>query len=184
MLTTSSSPVNAAASAVMLRVADIAQRDGISSAAVSKSVKRLSEQHGLLVERDGRGRVVRVNVAHYDELRGQFGDPSKRQGPRDDAPEGPVSYDKALAEKTSYDAERSRLRLQVEIGELVKRDEIEQAMDDAALRIGRALEQLGGHVDELAAAYESGGIQGLRLKLRDLVHATRDQIADVLDAAA
>jgi hypothetical protein len=165
----------------MLRIADIASRDGVSTAAVSKSVKRLVEQHELIVERDGRGRVVKVNVAHYDDLRSKFSDPSKVQAAK---PDQDVSYDKALAEKTSYDAERSRLRLMVETGNLVERERIEHAMDDAGLRIGRAIDQMAANVDELAAAYENAGIQGLRLKLKELVHATRDQVADVLDAAA
>lgn len=167
---------------IMWRVGQIAERDGISPAAVSKTVKRLVRDHQLQVERGSGGRVTAVNVAHYDELRGKFADPSKAQTPR--AEQEPSNYDKALADRTTYEAERSRLRLLVETGELVKADEIEMAMDDAGHRIARALEQVGGSVDELAAAYENGGIQQLRIKLRDLVHATREQIADILEASA
>lgn len=188
MLTTAGDAVNGGTpvGGIMWRIADIARRDGVSDAAVSKMVRRLAEKHALKVERDGRGRVSAVNVAHYDELRAQFADPSKQQAPHKPPPEQfeGANYDKALAEKTTYDAERSRLRLAAEVGELVKKDEIERAMDDAGLRIGRALDQLGTQVDELAAAYDSGGLQGLRIKLRDLARQTREQIADILDAAA
>jgi hypothetical protein len=189
MLTTGGDAVNSTlppAGGVMWRIAEIAKRDGVSDAAVSKMVRRLVDRHELLVERDGRGRVASVNVAQYDELKARHGDPSKQQTTKplgEHLSDGP-NYDKALAEKTAYDAERSRIRLAVDIGELVKRDEVEQAMDDAGLRIGRALEQLGSQVDELAAAYESGGLQKLRIKLRDLAHRTREQIADILEAAA
>lgn len=185
MLTTADPPVNAApiAAAVMVRIADIAHRDGISSAAVSKAVKQLVDKHGLQVEKDHRGRVTSVNLAHYDELRSKFGDPSKAQAPKEADQDG-GRYDRALADKTAYEAERARLRLAAEIGGLVPRDDVEQAMDDAGLRIARTIDQLAGATDELAAAYEQGGIQQLRIKLRDLVRDARETVADVLEAAA
>lgn len=183
MLTTPLLPVNAALPpGVMWRVSDIARRDGVSVPAVSKMVGRLVEQHGLQVERDARGRVIAVNVAHFDELRGQYADPARRQKP--DAEDGTsgVTLDAARTRQAYYDGERSRLKLAQEIGELVSRADVEHAMSEAGERIGRLVDQIAGHIDTLAAAYDAGGQQALRVKLRDLVYQAREQIADVLDA--
>lgn len=172
-------PVNTATPpALMMTVGDIARRDGITVAAVSKAVARLADKHGLAVQRDHRNRVIGVNVAQYDDLRGKYADPAHDQAPRK---EKDTSYEDARTRQALYDGERSRIKLAQEIGELVWRADIEHAAGAAGERIGRELEQLVGEVDELAAAYSQGGLQALRVKLRDLVHKARTGIANALD---
>ena len=51
--------------AVMLSIGELARRDGVSKAAVSRKVKNLRKNHGLSVEIDVRGRVAAVNAAQY-----------------------------------------------------------------------------------------------------------------------
>ncbi len=52
---------------VMLSPGEIATREGVSKQAISKTVKRLIEEHhDLPVERDARGRIVRVSLAHLE----------------------------------------------------------------------------------------------------------------------
>ena len=90
--------------AVMLSIGEIAARDGVSKPAVSRKVGQLVERHGLTVERDGQGRVARVNVAEYDHLRGRFDDPSKVQAPAAPIPSATQkpgeTYDEALRQRT------------------------------------------------------------------------------------
>ena len=80
--------------ATMLSLAELAKRDGVSKQAVSKKVQRLIAS-GLSVELDGRGRVSRINVAHYDALRARFDNPSKAQRPN--KPEKPARAIKPAA---------------------------------------------------------------------------------------
>jgi hypothetical protein len=48
--------------------AEIATRDGVTRQAVSKNARQFVGE-GLGVERDDRGRIVRVDVAAYDRMR-------------------------------------------------------------------------------------------------------------------
>jgi biotin operon repressor len=84
MSTTGETGVNAALPmpprAVMLSVKQLAERDGISRAAISKRVTRLRDS-GLHVELDRQGHVALVNSAQYDELLNKYADPSKAQAP-------------------------------------------------------------------------------------------------------
>lgn len=173
--------VNASLPGVMLSVTEIARRDGKSVAAVSKRVKRLVERHQLEVQTDVDGRVVAVNVVHFDELTKRFGDPSKAQAtPPDQAPK-PASLDDARIRQAYYGSELDRLKLGREIGSLVPKADIEFAIEDTGDEIARAFESLTGTADELAAAYEHGGQQALRIKLKELVHTAREKAADALD---
>lgn len=191
-------PVDAvdAPRAVMWPVSRIAERDGVSKQAVSKRVRELIERHDLMVERDGRGNVVSVSVAHYDHLRSRYGDPSKAQAPdRQDAPEGAApparldpraasdGYDEALRQKTWIDAETRRFALNELRGNLVRRDRVEDALRLCAEVIARPFEQLPQEADELADAYERHGLHGLRQALKALARKGRENAADALEAA-
>jgi hypothetical protein len=175
------SQVNTTPPVLMMTIGEIAQRDGITSAAVSKSVSRLAASHGLGVQRDFRNRVTGVNVAQYDDLKGKHGDPAHDQTPADDKPS---TYEDARTRQALYDGERSRIRLEQEIGTLVSRADVETAMADAGERIARAIDQIGADPDALAAAYSSGGLQGLRVKLKDLIHEARVRVAATLEEMA
>jgi len=177
--------VNAAAlpAALMMTVAEIARRDDVTSAAVSRSVKRLAKK-GLQVTRDGNNRVTGINVAQYDTLKGQHADPAHAQAPKAKAAKEPTTYEDARTRQALYDGELTRLKLAREVGDLVPRADVEHAMATAGHRIGNVIDNLAGSVDELAAAYTTGGLQGLRVKLKELVHKARCDVADVLDAGA
>ena len=54
---------------VMMLVHAIALRDGVSKQAISRRARRFARHQGLLVERDVRARIVRVDIVQYDELR-------------------------------------------------------------------------------------------------------------------
>lgn len=181
MESTGAPQVNAAAlpPALMMTIGQIAERDGVTSAAVSKSVGRLVKK-GLHVTRDGNHRVTGVNVAHFDQLKGQHADPAHAQAPK--AAREPTTYEDARTAQALYDGELARLKLAQLKGELVPAGDVEHAMTAAGHQIGHIIDNLTGSVDELAAAYTAGGLQALRVKLKELVHKARSDIADVLEA--
>lgn len=180
MLTTGAPAVNGAPPpGVMMRIGEIAARDDVSAPAVSQRVKRLIASHGLQVMTDARGRVTAVNVAHYDQLAAKYGDPSKAQAPATKATTG--TLDDARTRQAYYSSELDRLKLAQQIGKVVLRDDLEYALEEAGDQVARAIDTLAGATDELAAAYEQGGQQALRIKLKELVHQVRELAADALD---
>ncbi|MBS7737038.1 hypothetical protein [Chelatococcus composti] len=156
----------------------------MSKQAVSKKVKELVEKHGLSVERDAQGRVVALNVAEYDHLRGRYGDPSKAQAPRQaDVPQTAPSesYDEALRQKTWHEAERRRLEVEELKGKLVRVDEVEHAVAESGAAIARIIDRLPAAADDLAAAVAREGTHGLRVALKGLANGMRESIANELD---
>lgn len=184
MESTAAPQVNAAAlpPALMMTIGELAAREGVTSAAVSRSVKRLSTKKGLQVTRDGEGRVTGVNVAHFDQLKGKYADPAHAQQAKAKKAKEPTSYEDARTRQALYDGELTRLKLAQMKGELVPAADVAHAMTAAGHQIGNVIDNLAGSVDELAAAYTTGGLQALRVKLKELVHKARCDIADVLEA--
>jgi DNA-binding transcriptional ArsR family regulator len=173
--------------AVMLSIAEIADRDGVSRPAVSQRVKHLVEQYGLIVERDGRDRVAAVNVAQYDLLRERVGDPSKDQRPPQAAEPPPRiadSYEEALRKKTWYEAERKGLELAEQYGRLIPVEGIKPATDDCGAEIASIVRSLSNEVDVLAAAVARDGAHGLRVLMKNIESRLLTEIANALDTLA
>lgn len=188
MLTQGATAVNTTAppppAAVMFTIAQIAKRDGVSKPNVSRKVKQLVEQ-GLQVTRDGQGRVSGVNIAEYDELRGRYADPSKAQAPAPVEAAAPAAsqketYEEALRVKTWIEAERGRMRLAQERGELVSAAEVAEALEQCGIEIGRVVDRLLSHADELAAAAAKDGLHGLRVALKGIAFKLKADVADHL----
>lgn len=173
--------------AVMWTVQRIAERDGISKQAVSKRATRLIAEHGLIVERDGRDRIARLNVVQYDQLRGKFGDPSKAQAPKaimEKRAPAADSRDEAMRLQAWTEAERSRLALDELKGDLVRVDAIKEAITAAADAIASILDRLPNVADELAAAVTRDGGHGLRVALAAEAVRLRREIAAALRSLA
>ena len=190
MLTAAPNGANTAPRAVMLSIAEIARRDGVAKPTVSIAVKRLVERHGLTVERDGQGRVARVNAVEYDHLRQRYGDPSKAQAPAAPPVAPPVtppaseSYDEALRQKTWHEAEKRRLELEEIKAGLVRRDRLADAMVACGEEIVRVFDRLPQAADDLAAAVAKEGAHGLRVALKGLAARMRAEAADSLARVA
>lgn len=178
----------------MLTIGEIAAREGVSAPAVSRRVKQLRAR-GLHVELDGQGRVSAVNSVQYDELRGRFDDPSKAQAPgrRGYAPgQGSAagdggedrrvteSYDEALRQRTWTEAERARLKLAVEKGQLVPVDRLAEALATAGGRIVQSIDRIMMGADDIAAAVAKDGVGGVRSELKKLAHRIKSDVADAL----
>lgn len=180
--------VNAAPRVVMLSIAQLAERDGVSKAAISKKVKQLVERNGLEVERDSQGRVASVNSVQFDFLRGKTDDPSKAQAPaakpraasNDQPPADKESYNEALRQKTWIDAERGRFSLAKEKLEYIRAAGVADAAVDCGADIARIVDRLPGAADDLAAAVGREGVHGLRIALKQLASRMRGDIANAL----
>jgi len=183
--------VDGTLSGFMWSIAQIAERDGVSKQAVSKKARRLAQSHGLTTTRDLQGRIATINVVEYDHIRGLVDDPSKARTDRraPDKLQGltPPSavvgetYDEALRQKTWYEAERSRLRLEEEKRQLVRVDELTDAVVDIASSIVRIVDRLPGRADELMLAFERDGVAGLRAALKIAASRMRDDISSEME---
>lgn len=190
MLTADASDVNGSAAtprSVMMSIGELAARDKVSKPAVSRMVKRLCAHHGLEVERGDRGQVTAVNAAQYDELRNRVADPSKAQA--DPPAPTPASkpgetYDEAIRQKTWIDAERARLRLAAEVGELIPVASLVDAVPACAEAIAAVIDRLLNQVDDMAAAVGREGPHGLRVLIKQIVFRSKTEVADALAALA
>jgi hypothetical protein len=186
--------------AVMMSIAEIASRDGISKAAVSKKVKGLIADHGLAHTLDARGRVAQVNAAQYDHLREKFGNAIRSQAPRqpretlplDDpppaAPPSPSassdSLEAAQRKRAWIEAERAEMRLAEDRGDLVRVAGLIDAVRECGGKIAHLVDRLPHAADDLAAAVGRDGSHGLRVALKALAQQMREDIAAALAAIA
>lgn len=89
--------------------------------------------------------------------------------------------------KSATERERGRLlelnRLERE-GALVDREQVEAEQEAAARLVRQTLDQLPSHAEDLGAAYQRGGVPGLRAALKALVRNTEEVLSRSLVEAA
>ncbi|MGY6709720.1 MAG: hypothetical protein ACXIVF_15480 [Rhizobiaceae bacterium] len=173
---------------VMVTPGDVAERDGVSKAAVTKLVRRFVEQHGLPVERDARKRIVRFSLAHYDHIRSEFSSSEKVAAARREeaAPSakpiaGSQSRDEALRQEAWLKVGREKLRRQEEIGQLLRADKTRQAITVCGREIQSMVARLQNRADDMALAVGREGVHGLRVLLRQISFDLNTDIANRLE---
>lgn len=181
---------------VMLSLGAIAERDGISKQAVSKAVNALVDKHGLPVQRDNRGRISGVSVAHYDHYRGHFGNGAMSQAPRVEPTDeggggggansrgGPNSRDEALRQQAWIDLHRKKIAQAEEDGKLVRADILATALTVAGKTIQGEVNRLANRADDLALAVSKEGTSGARMVLRKIAAELNERIANALSQVA
>lgn len=191
MLTGATTPVDGSpANAVMWTVSAVAERDGVSKQAVSKKVRELADKHGLSVERNPLGHIVRLNVAEYDHLRGRYSDPSKAQAPQRQPADQPPptlsseSYDEAIRQKTWLEAEKRRIELDELRGLLVRAAVVREAVVKCGEGLVAIIDQLPNVADDLAVAIGRDGVSGARQFLKKHAAKMREEMATALAALA
>lgn len=181
---------------VFRTVGEIAALHGVSKQAVSKNLKRLVEAGDVPVERDGRGRIVRVSLAHYDHARERFTNPAKtvaRPGSSDtegdagervatSAPRVPPtdSFEEARRQNEWLKVTREKLRHQEEMRQLVRADALAEAMTIAGREIQAIIMRLPNRADDIALAVSREGQFGARTLLRTVAFELAEQIANRL----
>ena len=170
---------------VMVAPGEVASRDGVTKQAVTKLVRRFVEEHDLPVERDGRGRIVRFSLAHYDHFRGEFASSEKVAAARKErAPAPPAnsstSRDEALRQEAWLKVTREKLRRQEEIGQLIRADRTREALIVCGREIQSSIARLQNRADDMALAVSREGAHGLRVLLRQIAFELNSEIADRL----
>ena len=174
----------------MVAPAHVAERDGVTKQAVTKLVRDLAEKSGLPVERDGRGRIVRFSLAHFDHHRERHASSEKvaaaRSGSvpaamaRDPATAAANSRDEALRQEAWLKVGRERLRQQEITGNLVRADMLAEALARAGREIQSMVARLPNSADDLAIAVSKEGAHGLRVALREKAFDVNTKIAELL----
>lgn len=174
---------------VMWSIAQIAERDGVSKAAVSKAVKKLTDDRtDTPVQRDGQGRVMLVSLAHYDEYRQRFVNPAKATAPirsissmSGGASTDPSdSFDEARRQNEWLKLGRERIKHQEDLKQLIRKDKQEEANRHIAREIQQIVKRLQNHADQLALAVSKEGVHGARVLLRTIAFELGNAIADRL----
>ncbi|WP_027057378.1 hypothetical protein [Mesorhizobium loti] len=180
---------------VMWTATMIATRDGISQQAVSKMIKRLMETAEIPVERDARGRVAKVSLAHYDHLRDRYVNSEKSPVDRPKVPENPAaltasvssSRDEAERQAAWLKVGRERIRHQEEIGQLARVDMLTDALAVCGREIQAIVARLPNRSDDIALAVSKEGAHGVRVLLRqiaaELNQGVSDKLAEVANGA-
>ena len=174
----------------MVVPAQVAERDGVTKQAVTKLVRELALKSGLPVERDGRGRIVRFSLAHFDHLRERFASSEKVAAARTSAPSVPAgkipgaqaenSRDEALRQEAWLKVGRERLRQQEVAGNLVRADLLADALAKAGREIQSMIARLPNSADDLSIAVSKEGAHGLRVALREAAFEMNTKIASTL----
>lgn len=174
---------------IMAAPAEVAARDGVTKQAVTKLARRLADEHALPVERDGRGRIIRFSLAHYDHLRGSFDSSAKVSAARGEPPAAAsgeqaslsaTSRDEALRQEAWLRVNREKLRRQEDLDQLVRADSLRQALSTCGQEIRALMMRLPNRADDLALAVSREGVHGLRVLLRQIAFEMGGQVADRL----
>lgn len=179
---------------VMWSIGKIAERDGVSKAAVSKAAKKLLEERtDTPVERGSQGQVMKISLAHYDEYRQRFVNPAKATAPiRTVSGSGSAgtqinpsdSFDEARRQAEWLKVGRERIRHQEDLGQLVRKDILEAALRASGMEIQRIIGRLPNAADEVALAVSKEGVHGARTALRKVAFDLGNQISDALATIA
>ncbi|MBB4005816.1 hypothetical protein [Allorhizobium taibaishanense] len=182
---------------VMWSITEIAVRDGVSKAAISKAVKKMLEsQPDTPVERGPQGQVMRLSLAHYDHYRARHINPAKASAPirqigADDRPpaSGPLlpqseSFDEARRQKEWLAVGREKLRRQEECGQLVRKDSVDAAVRAIGAELQAIIRRLPNRADDIALAVSKEGVHGVRVALRQIAFEIGNEMADKLEAIA
>lgn len=171
---------------VMVTADAMAEIEGVTKAAVTKKVRKFADEHSLEVERDKRGRIKLFSQAMYERLAGLSINPNKA-APK---PTSDRAHTQQLAADSLDEAKRREAWLKVERLEidraeagrlLVRRDMIEDALVRCGRASGKRIDRLANSADELAVAYEQGGVAALRKALQRQARELRQELAEEFD---
>ena len=172
----------------MWSVAQIAERDQVSKAAVSKAVKKLSEDRpDTPIERGSQGQVLKVSLAHYDHYRQRHVNPAKATAPLRDAgaqPPGPLkaseTFEEARRQSEWLKVGREKIRHQEDCGQLLRRDRMDEAHRVIGREVQNIVRRLQNRADDVALAVSKEGVHGVRVVLRRIAFEIGNEIADRL----
>ncbi len=166
-----------------MTISELSNRDSVSRQAISKTVKRLVEDHDLKVTRNARGHITGVAVVQFDSLRKKFTSAVKVQASRkkETKPAEPPkqdSLDEARRKSAWLDVERKEYERKETLGKLVRADQVRDALERCGREIqGIILQQLPNRIEEIATGITREGTHGGRTVLRNIGNDLCEQIA-------
>jgi DNA-binding MarR family transcriptional regulator len=175
MLTDAITGVDGRPAGLVLTIADIARRKGVSKQAVSKRVARL-EAIGALTTHPGPRGTVLVSLAEYDRAVGETSELAYAQAPAKPADAEHV-YTREQAREKAYKADLAKLDLDERLGKLVAVEALASAAGAVAEAMVRAIDQMPGRADDLAAAVGKDGTTGARAALKTIARELRETLA-------
>jgi hypothetical protein len=171
--------------------AEYARHIGVTKQAVGKMVKE-----GRIPIRPDR----KIDFAEADFARAQNGDPARQQAgqaptstelpPPDDAGDvphsgsGKVTYNAARTVREGYAAKLAKLEYEKQLGQVLPRQEVEDAMVASGRRIRQGLDGIVTWSEELDAAARNGGADAVRALLKEKVRGLETMIVDSLNLLA
>jgi hypothetical protein len=180
----------------LISAADYARHAGISKVAVSKQIASgRIPVYGPTGEKVGAGDPgkklinaaeadrarsrtrTRVNAAD-DEEPAQVEPSAPREAPAEDR--GQPNLTSARTASEALRAQLLRLDLEERRGKLMRVSKVEAAVAAVGEKIVRIIDQLPMDADDLATAVAKGGVQALRLALKEIARRMRTAIADSL----
>jgi hypothetical protein len=175
----------------LISAAEYARHAGISKAAVSKQIASgripvygptgekvaAGDPGKKLIDAAEADRArsqtrIRVNVADVEAASAPGGAPAWDQGQ--------PNLTRARTASEAYRAQLLRLDLEERRGKLMQVSKVEDALTFAGEKIVRVIDQLPMDADDLATAVAKGGVQALRLALKEIARRMRTAIADFL----
>lgn len=180
----------------LISAADYARHAGISKAAVSKQIASgripVYGPAGSKVAAGDPGKKLinpveadsarsqsrtRVNVGD-DEEPAQVEPSAPREAPAEDR--GQPNLTRARTASEAHRAQLLRLDLDERRGKLMRVSKAEDALAMIGEKIVRIIDQLPMDADDLMTAVAKGGVQALRLALKEIARRQRTAIADSL----
>ncbi|WP_421477511.1 hypothetical protein [Agrobacterium tumefaciens] len=153
--------------------------------AVSKTIQAiLTNMKNVPVERDGRGRVLRISLAHYDHHRERFMNPAKMTATPKENPFQGDSFEEAKRQAEWMKVSREKIRFEDEVSNLFRADKVTEALNLIRDEINPIFHRLPNHAEELAAIVAKEGVHGARIALRKIAFDTGNAIADRLQTLA
>lgn len=170
-------------------VTELAKRDGVSKPAISKTVKKLVQDHGLEVTRNARGHVAGVAVVQFDHLREKYTSSVKVQASNKEksksiSPPAADSLDEARRKAAWLDVEKKEFERALALGKYINSEDMEASLAVCGREILKIIMSLPNDIEAIAAGITKEGTHGGREVLKTIRNTMCNKIADRLEAVS
>jgi biotin operon repressor len=168
-----------------LSVSELAELKGKTRQTIWEKVVRL-ERDNLLVTKSGPQGTKLVNVAEYDRVTNETTDFAREQAVATrtqqdvDSGEdgGDPTYAKSQRRRMQYEADLKALELAERLGQLIRVDELNEAVGEMVSALIDVIETLPLRTDEVVAAFHKDGPAGVRACLKTIVFDLRAKTSE------
>lgn len=175
---------------IWLSITELAERFGVAKATVSARVSKF-EAEGIVKTKPGKGKAKLVNLADYESAIDEHGDPAKEQGAEtksttadDPAQSRDPRFRDAATKEKEHLAQLAEIRVGKELGKYIEADFFKPAVEECAEVILRILDRPLSKAADLEAAARSGGVNGVRVRMREIIREMRAAISEAMQRLA